>query len=73
MPSKELLIALPRQELGGACACDPSVIKDFLFLDAWERGFVPSLSAFLRARQIRRANAVRAVPDRQTGNPTGRG
>lgn len=45
----------------GARADDPTVIDDFLFLDAWERGLLPSLSALLRARQIRRANAARAV------------
>jgi hypothetical protein len=37
-----------------AHALNPTVIEDLLFLDAWERGLCPNLSAFLRARQIRR-------------------
>jgi hypothetical protein len=68
MPSEELFVGTPRQELGAACADDPAVIKDFLFADAWEMGLAPGLAAFLRVRQIRRANAVRVVEDRRTQN-----
>jgi hypothetical protein len=64
MPSGELLFASRRRELAGACADNPTVIEDLRFLDAWERGLVLSLSALLRARQIRRANPVRAVETR---------
>ena len=64
MPVEELLVPPRRRELADACADNPTVIEDFRFLDAWERGLVPSLSALLRARQIRRADPVRAVKDR---------
>lgn len=61
MLGEDQLAASPGFKFDGTCADDPTVTDDFLFLDAWERGLLPSLSAFLRARQIRRANAARAV------------
>jgi hypothetical protein len=64
MRGEELLVASRRRELADACADNPTVIEDLRFLDAWERGLVPSLSALLRARQIRRANPARTVKDR---------
>jgi hypothetical protein len=57
---EELLVAPQRQDLSRADAFNPTVIEDLLFLDAWEGGQAKSLSAYFRARQIRRANAVRA-------------
>ena len=39
---------------------DPSV-SDLFFLEAWEMGFVPGVSAMLRARQIRRSNPALAA------------
>ena len=59
-----LLVASRRRELADAWADNPTVIEDLRFLDAWERGLVPSLGALLRARQIRRANPARTVKDR---------
>jgi hypothetical protein len=64
MPSEDLRVAPQRPELAGAGAYNPTVIEDLRFLDAWERGLIPSLSAHLRARQIRRANPVRTVETR---------
>ena len=61
MLGEDQLSSSPGFKFDGACANDPAVIDDFLFLDAWERGLLTSLSAFLRARQIRRADAARAV------------
>jgi hypothetical protein len=61
MFSEGQLAASIGHKFDGARAVDPTVIDDFLFLDAWERGLLPSLSALLRARQIRRANVARAV------------
>jgi hypothetical protein len=55
MLGEDQLASSPGFKFDGACANDPTVIDDFLFLDAWERGLLPSLSAFLRARRIRRA------------------
>jgi hypothetical protein len=37
-----------------------AVIDDLLFLDDWDRGQLPRLDAFFRARQIRRAWAAEA-------------
>jgi hypothetical protein len=54
------LTGSPGFKFDGARANDPTVTADVLFLDAWERGLLTSLSAFLRARQIRRAYAARA-------------
>jgi hypothetical protein len=54
MASREPLVASRRQGLAIARA-HRTVIEDLRFLDAWEKGLVPNLSAFLRARQIRRA------------------
>jgi hypothetical protein len=64
MSGEELLVASRGRELADACADNPTVIEDLRFLDAWERGLVPSLGALLRARQIRRANPARTVKDR---------
>jgi hypothetical protein len=58
---EELLVVSRRQDLNSAYSYSPTVIEDLLFLDAWERGAVPSLSAFFRARQIRRADLVHAA------------
>ena len=58
---EELLVASQRQDLSSADVFNPTVIEDLLFLDAWEEGHVRSLSAYFRARQIRRANLIRAV------------
>jgi hypothetical protein len=52
---KELLVASRRRELAIARA-HSTVIEDLRFLDAWEKGLVPNLSGFLRARQILRGN-----------------
>jgi hypothetical protein len=70
VPSKGLLSASRRQVLAGAGAYNPTVIEDLLFLDAWEKGQVPTLSAFFRARQIRRADPVNAVEDRKPHAPS---
>jgi len=35
-----------------------TVVEDLRFFDAWEKGLVPNLSGFLRARQIRRGNCA---------------
>jgi hypothetical protein len=61
MPSGDQLAASIGYRFDGSCAVNPTVIDDFRFLDGWERGLLPSLSAFLRAQQIRRANVVHAV------------
>ena len=66
MASREPLVASRRQELAISRA-HRTVIEDLRFLDAWEKGLVPNLSAFLRARQIRRGN--RAA---QSGGSTSR-
>jgi hypothetical protein len=58
---EELLIASQRQGLSSADVFNPTVIEDLTFLDAWEGGDARSLSAYFRARQIRRANPVRAI------------
>lgn len=36
---------------------DLAVFDDLQFVEAWENGLVPWLSAYVRVRQIRRANA----------------
>jgi hypothetical protein len=61
MLSEDQLAASIGHKFDGARAVNPTVIDDFRFLEAWERGLLASLSALLRARQIRRANAARAV------------
>jgi hypothetical protein len=58
---EELLVASRRQDLSNAGAHNSTVIEDLLFLDAWEEGHARSLSAYFRARQIRRANLIHAV------------
>jgi hypothetical protein len=58
---EELLVESRRQDLSSADVYNSTVIEDLLFLDAWEEGRDRSLSAFFRARQIRRADPVRAV------------
>jgi len=50
--------------LAVARAINPTVIKDLLFLDDGDSGFIPTLSAFVRARQICRASPVFAVAGR---------
>jgi hypothetical protein len=45
----------PLRELTGAC--NARIFDDLDFLAEWEEGRIPWLSAFLRVRQIRRANA----------------
>ncbi len=46
-----------RAELANPCSYnDPSILRDLMFLEAWENGQVPWLGAILRVRQIRRAN-----------------
>ena len=40
---------------------DDSSISGLFFLEAWELGCVPDLSAMLRARQIRRSNPALAA------------
>jgi len=49
--------------------------RDFMaelqFLAAWENGRIPSLSAFLRVRQIRRAHPYLTAPDSSV-SPTSR-
>jgi hypothetical protein len=57
---EQLLVALRLQDLSNTDAYNSTVIEDLLFLDAWEGGGEPSLSAYFRARQIRRADPVRA-------------
>ncbi len=49
---------MPSTDLATAWIYNPTIIEDLRFLDAWERGCMPTLSGFLRARQIRRANLV---------------
>ena len=58
---EELLVESRRQDLSSADAYNSTVIEDLFFLNAWEEGRDRSLSAFFRARQIRRADPVRAV------------
>ena len=58
---EELLVASRRQDLSNAGAHNSTVIEDLVFLDAWEEGHARSLSAYFRARQIRRADPVRSV------------
>jgi hypothetical protein len=58
---EELLVASRQQDLSSADVYNSTVIEDLLFLDAWEGGQAKSLSAYFRARQIRRANPVRSV------------
>jgi hypothetical protein len=50
-----------RQEQKGNSRASDTVINNLRFFDAWEKGLLPNLSAFLRARQIRRGD--RAVRD----------
>jgi hypothetical protein len=52
---EELLVESRRQDLCSAVACNSTVIKDLVFLNAWAEGRERSLGAFFRARQIRRA------------------
>jgi hypothetical protein len=61
--SGELFLATEPPDLATAWAYNSTVIEDLLFLDAWERGGAPTLSAFFRARQVRRANVVGPVED----------
>ena len=70
MPSENRLAASPGFNVDDACAIDPTVIDDFLFLYAWERGLIPVLSAFLRVRQIRRAKATARSDLQSLGGPT---
>jgi hypothetical protein len=58
------LVASLRQELRDGRAYNPTVMEDLLFLHEWQEGRAPSLSAFFRARQIRRTAPVRAVETR---------
>jgi hypothetical protein len=58
---EEPLAAPRQQDLSSADVFNPTVIEDLLFLDAWVEGRVRSLSAYFRARQIRRADPVRSV------------
>jgi hypothetical protein len=53
-------VAARRRALADA-RTDDSVQEDLCFLDAWEKGLVPHLSGFFRARQIRRLSHVRGV------------
>jgi hypothetical protein len=57
---EELLVASQRQDLRNANVFNSTVIEDLMFIDAWEGGQAKSLSAYFRARQIRRANPVQA-------------
>ena len=57
---EELVARTRQQDLSSVDVFNPSVIEDLMFLDAWEGGHARSLSAYFRARQIRRANPVRA-------------
>lgn len=41
-----------------------SISSDLLFLAAWNKGEIPDLWAFLRARQLRRAGAMPMAPPR---------
>ena len=43
------------------CFRERTSIDDLLFLEAWEVGLVPNVSAVLRIRQIRRANPALAA------------
>jgi hypothetical protein len=52
---EELLAASRRRELAMVRAQNTAT-EDLRFLDAWEKGLIPSLSGSLRARQIRRGN-----------------
>jgi hypothetical protein len=58
---EELLVESRRQYLSSAGAYNSTVIEDLVFLNDWEEGRERSLGAFFRARQIRRADPVRAV------------
>jgi hypothetical protein len=58
---EELLVESRRQYLSSTGAYNPSVTEDLVFLHAWEEGRERSLRALFRARQIRRADPVRAV------------
>jgi hypothetical protein len=61
---EELFVASRRQDLSSADVYNSTVIEDLLFLNAWEEGRERSLSAFFRARQIRRADPVRAIENK---------
>jgi hypothetical protein len=52
----ELLVMVQQHNFSSVDAFNPTVIEDLMFFDAWERGHARNLSAFFRARQIRRAN-----------------
>jgi hypothetical protein len=54
-------VATRQQDLSSADAFNPTIIEDMMFIDAWEGGQAQSLSAYFRARQIRRANPVRTA------------
>jgi hypothetical protein len=43
-------------------AHERDIIDELQFLAAWEKGLFPSLSAFLRVRQIRRAHPGLTTP-----------
>ena len=58
---EELLVESRRPDLSSADAYNSTVIEDLVFLSAWEEGRDRSLSAFFRARQIRRADPVRNI------------
>jgi hypothetical protein len=58
---EKLLVETQQQDLRSADAINPTVIEDLMFIDAWEGGRAKSLSAYFRARQIRRANPLHAV------------
>jgi hypothetical protein len=57
---EELLVASRRHDSSNAGAYNSTVNDDLIFLDAWEEGHARSLSAYFRARQIRRAYPVHA-------------
>jgi hypothetical protein len=54
MMVEEYLVGALRN--GAAAQRADAAVDDLLFLAAWERGFIPGPSAFLRIRQIRRAH-----------------
>jgi hypothetical protein len=58
---EELLVAPRRKDLSSTEPSNHTAIMDLAFLNAWEEGRERSLGAFFRARQIRRADAVRAI------------
>jgi hypothetical protein len=55
---RRVCVAWSRQVQQAVAASDRARFDDLMFIEAWERGVVPGLSAILRARQIRRATLV---------------